>query len=172
MAVMWALGRKYALFRTIVIANVLFTFALLVHTSALVAVLFGGASEAVNALLVDVVLMATANILIFSIWYWIIDPPGVAEVPRPDEPREFLFPQARCFGGGAERNRPLRWRAIPVMTTTRRPDDREARERRPPFRKVERPAAPALRLNVRRQLPASFAARIPLPTKVFGRVAP
>jgi hypothetical protein len=93
MAAMWALGRKRALFRTIVIANALFTLALLVHTSALIAVLFGGASEAVNALLIDVVLMATANILIFSVWYWIIDPPGVGEVPRADEPWEFLFPQ-------------------------------------------------------------------------------
>ena len=93
MAVMWALRRKRALFRLIVIANALCTFALLVHTSGLVAVLFGGASEAVNALLVDVVLMASSNILIFSVWYWIIDPPGVEDVPRADEPWDFLFPQ-------------------------------------------------------------------------------
>ena len=63
MAAMWALRRKRALFRMIVIANTLFTLALLVHTSGLIAVLYGGASEAVNALLVDVVLMAASNIL-------------------------------------------------------------------------------------------------------------
>jgi hypothetical protein len=93
MAILWAAGWKRALFRMIVIVNALFTLALLVHTSALTTVLFSGASEAVNGLLVDVVLMATANILIFSVWYWIVDPPGVKEIPRVDEPWEFLFPQ-------------------------------------------------------------------------------
>ena len=93
MAVLWAARQKHALFRMIVIVNALFTLALLVHTSALTTVLFNGASEAVHALLVDVVLMATANILIFSVWYWIVDPPGVKEIPRVDEPWEFLFPQ-------------------------------------------------------------------------------
>ncbi len=93
MAAMWALKWKRALFRVIIIANALFTLALLVHTSGLMAVLSGGASEAVNALLLDVVLMATSNILIFSVWYWIIDPPGVGDVPRADEPWDFLFPQ-------------------------------------------------------------------------------
>jgi len=52
---------KRALFRTIVIVNTLFTLALLVHTSALTAVLFKGGSEAVDALLVDVVLKAEAQ---------------------------------------------------------------------------------------------------------------
>jgi len=93
MAALWALNRKRALFRLIVVANALFTFALLVHTSTLISVLFGGASGAVNALMLDVVLMATANILIFSVWYWIVDPPGVEEIPRADERWDFLFPQ-------------------------------------------------------------------------------
>ena len=93
MAAMWALKQKRPLFRVIIVANALFTLALLVHTSGLMAVLSGGASEAVNALLLDVVLMATSNILIFSVWYWIIDPPGVGDVPRADEPWDFLFPQ-------------------------------------------------------------------------------
>ena len=65
MAALWVVGRKRALFRTIVVVNALFTLALLAHTTALTTVLFHGASEAVNALMVDVVLMATANILIF-----------------------------------------------------------------------------------------------------------
>jgi hypothetical protein len=47
-------------------------------------------------LLVDVVLMATANILIFSLWYWIVDSPGMKEIPRVDEPWEFLFPSAQA----------------------------------------------------------------------------
>jgi uncharacterized membrane protein len=37
--------------------------------------------------------MLITNILIFSIWYWIVDPPGVEEDPRDDHPWDFLFPQ-------------------------------------------------------------------------------
>jgi hypothetical protein len=51
-----------------------------------IAALFGAASPAVRTLLLDVGLMAVSNILIFSIWYWIIDPPGVEEIARADEP--------------------------------------------------------------------------------------
>jgi hypothetical protein len=93
MAVMWVARRKRAAFRVIVIANALFTIALLTHTAALVAVLFGSAWEAVNTLMLDVMLMATSNIAIFSVWYWIIDPPGVEDVTRADVPWDFLFPQ-------------------------------------------------------------------------------
>jgi hypothetical protein len=93
MAVLWALRRKRASFQLIVIANGLFTLALLVQTISLISALFGGASEAVNALLLDVALMATSNILIFSVWYWVIDPPGIKDVPRADEPWDLLFPQ-------------------------------------------------------------------------------
>ena len=67
--------------------------ALLIQTSSMISALFGGASEAVNALMLDVVLMATSNILIFSVWYWLIDPPGIEEISRADEPWDFLFPQ-------------------------------------------------------------------------------
>jgi hypothetical protein len=93
MAVLWALRRKHALFQLIIIANALFTVALFVQTSSLISALFGGASEAINALLLDVALMATSNILIFSVWYWLIDPPGIEDVSRADEPWDFLFPQ-------------------------------------------------------------------------------
>jgi uncharacterized membrane protein len=41
----------------------------------------------------DVVLLAIANILLFSIWYWIIDPPGVDGKVRDNETWDFLFPQ-------------------------------------------------------------------------------
>ena len=93
MAALWVLRRKHALFQLIVVANALFTFALLIQTGSLISALFEGASEAVNALLLDVVLMATSNILIFSVWYWLIDPPGIEDVWRADEPWDFLFPQ-------------------------------------------------------------------------------
>ena len=67
------------------------------HTEALLDILVGVSPSAVNTLIVDVVPMALANILQFSIWYWIIDPPDVGEAEHADEPSEFLFPQR---GGG------------------------------------------------------------------------
>jgi hypothetical protein len=93
MGALWIMKRKRALFLSIIIVNALFTLALLIHISALMAVLFGSVAEAVRALIIDVVLMAAANILIFSIWYWIIDPPGVDNIPGADQPWHFLFPQ-------------------------------------------------------------------------------
>jgi uncharacterized membrane protein len=56
-------------------------------------VLFSFSNQEIEALLVDVVLLAISNILIFSIWYWIIDPPGVEDTRREDAPWDFLFPQ-------------------------------------------------------------------------------
>ena len=97
LVVLWILNRRHALFRVIVIVNATFTVALVLHTCSLVGVLFGMSSHAIDTLLVDVVLMVVSNILIFSIWYWIIDPPGVEEGQRADEPWAFLFPQR---GGG------------------------------------------------------------------------
>jgi hypothetical protein len=93
MVALWILKRKHTLLRLIIISNALFTVALLCHTSGLLAALFGTTSEAIETLMLDVTLMSVSNILIFSVWYWIIDPPGVEEIPRVDEPWDFLFPQ-------------------------------------------------------------------------------
>jgi hypothetical protein len=93
MAVLWILKHKRALVRLILIVDGFFTLALLSHTSALIGVLLGGAAEAVRALLIDVMLMATSNILIFSIWYWVIDQPELGDESRAGEPWQFLFPQ-------------------------------------------------------------------------------
>ena len=69
MAALLALRRKRSLFHLIVFSNAMFTLVLLGHTAALVSTLFGFASEAIDDLLLDVILMAVSNILIISIWY-------------------------------------------------------------------------------------------------------
>lgn len=92
LALLWLLGRKRALFRTIIAANAYFTLALVLDVVALMAVL-GGLRQAAASLLIDAALMSLSNMLIFSIWYWIVDPPGVEEDPLEDEPWAFLFPQ-------------------------------------------------------------------------------
>jgi hypothetical protein len=91
LATLWVLNRKRALFRTIIVANIYFTLGLLVDVVSFLRVL-AGLREA-QALLFDAALMSISNMLIFSIWYWIIDPPGVEDEPRDKGPWAFLFPQ-------------------------------------------------------------------------------
>jgi hypothetical protein len=91
--VLWILNRKRDLFKAIILANGIFTLGLIINVAVLMAVLTGFSSQAVKSLLIDVFLLAVTNILIFSIWYWIIDPPGVEENQREDTPWDFLFPQ-------------------------------------------------------------------------------
>ena len=93
LAVLWLLKRTTALFKGIVVVNSLLTFGLFLSLTALTDVLFRLTQRGVEAVLIDAVLMAITNILIFSIWYWIIDPPGVDEARWDDAPWDFLFPQ-------------------------------------------------------------------------------
>jgi hypothetical protein len=93
MAALWLFGRKRALFKVVIIANVIATLVLLLHTIFLGMAVAGLSFRAVGELLADVVLMGLVNILIFSVWYWIIDPPGVEGEHGEDEPWAFLFPQ-------------------------------------------------------------------------------
>ena len=92
LALLWLLGRKRALFRAIITVNTYFTLALLLDVISLLRVL-GGLQHAAASLLIDAALMSLSNMFIFSIWYWIVDPPGVEEDPLEDEPWAFLFPQ-------------------------------------------------------------------------------
>ena len=89
---LWLVNRRVALFRAIVLTNGVLTLGLILNVVALLATLMGFSARDVSTLLVDVVDMAVSNILFFSVWYWVIDPPGVDERAR-DEAWEFLFPQ-------------------------------------------------------------------------------
>ena len=93
MATLWTLKRKRAVFRVIIVANAFFTAILVSDVASLLSVLSGSTSRAAVTLLTDVGLIAASNILIFSIWYWIIDPPGVIEGEDAHQPWAFLFPQ-------------------------------------------------------------------------------
>jgi hypothetical protein len=92
LAMLWVLNRKRALFRTIIAANTYFTLALLADVIALMGVL-GGLRKAAPTLLIDAALMSFSNMLVFSVWYWIIDPPGVEDEPHEQAAWAFLFPQ-------------------------------------------------------------------------------
>ena len=74
---LWLLNRKRTLVRTIALTNGVLTVGLILNVAALSATLIGFSARDVSVLLVDVVEMAASNILIFSVWYWVIDPPGI-----------------------------------------------------------------------------------------------
>ncbi len=90
---LWLLNKKQPLFRLIILFNGLLTLGLVMNLTVLGDVLLGISAEAIKTLLIGIVFMLITNILIFSIWYWIIDPPGVEEDPRENTPWDFLFPQ-------------------------------------------------------------------------------
>jgi hypothetical protein len=97
---LWIVNRKQALLKAIIVLDGLLTFGLLMNLVALTDVLFGLTAKAVTTLLLDVVLMAASSVLIFSIWYWIIDPPDVEETQRQDAAWDFLFPQRGRHAAG------------------------------------------------------------------------
>ena len=91
--VLWTFKRMASLFKAIIVTNGVLTLGLLTSTVAVASTLGAVSSKTAVSLLGDVVALAVSNILIFSIWYWIIDPPGIHEIQRLDEPWDFLFPQ-------------------------------------------------------------------------------
>jgi hypothetical protein len=92
LAALWALNHKRGLFRAIVAANTYFTLGLLLDVTALMRVL-GGLQRGAPSLLIDAALLSLSNMLIFSMWYWIIDPLGVEDKPQEEAAWAFLFPQ-------------------------------------------------------------------------------
>jgi len=88
---LWILNRKKALFKTVIFVNSVLTAGLFLNMTALADVLIGLNIKTARVLLVEVLFISITNILIFSIWYWIIDPPGVEEEQKMDRPWDFLF---------------------------------------------------------------------------------
>ena len=92
--VLWIMNRRRALFKTIIIANALLTLGLMGNTVALMQDLIVGLStQDLDILLSAGFFVAVTNILVFSVWYWIVDPPGIEEGQRLEDPWELLFAQ-------------------------------------------------------------------------------
>jgi hypothetical protein len=93
MATLWMFQCKRALFRLVIFVNAVATLVLLLHVIFLCSVLAGLNARVAPEMLADVVLMAISNMLIFSVWYWVVDPPGVEGGLHEDKRWAFLFPQ-------------------------------------------------------------------------------
>jgi hypothetical protein len=116
--VLWALNRTSGLFRALIVMNGMMTLGLLASAVGLFTALFGVSARSAGVLWLDVVFMAVANVLVFSIWYWIIDPPGIDEARGDDEPWDFLFPQRADALPGYEDWRPRYTDYLYVAFTT------------------------------------------------------
>ena len=89
----WLLNRPKPLLLSIVALNITLTLGVMVSCAALVVALVGPIATVGDFFVFDLVLLGAANVLVFSIWFWIIDPPGIhPDLPHPGD-WEFLFPQ-------------------------------------------------------------------------------
>ncbi len=94
MLTFWALDCRKLLRISVVVSNLLLTFQLLISTLLLVLTLGTDNFAQVAILIRDTLLVMVINILIFSLWYWIIDSPILQQkTSREPEPWDFLFPQ-------------------------------------------------------------------------------
>lgn len=89
----WILRQKSNLYRAILAATSLLTLGLVTSALRLILILINRDQMQGTTLLNNVVFIAVVNVLTFSIWYWVIDPPGIDESLPTDAPWEFLFPQ-------------------------------------------------------------------------------
>ena len=90
---LWMLNSTRALHAFIVALTAFLTLGVVVSTAALVEALVGPVAQAADFFIFDIVLLGVANVLVFSLWYWIIDPPGIRPGEREDDDWEFLFAQ-------------------------------------------------------------------------------
>ncbi len=91
--VLWGLHRPRALNTAIIALTAFLTLGVVGATAGLVQALVGPVADAADFFIFDVVLLGAANVAVFSIWYWIIDPPGISPDANDDDNWEFLFPQ-------------------------------------------------------------------------------
>lgn len=91
--IFWLLDRRKPLRYALLLSLGLLTFELLVSVLFLVVSLRNDTARQAVGLLRDTVTVAAINILVFSLWYWIIDSYPLQVPPPTHEPNDFLFPQ-------------------------------------------------------------------------------
>jgi hypothetical protein len=97
--VLWLLGKERALFAAMIAMTGILTVGLIAAVAGLLDILLKISPGTAITLAADVVMIAITNVLIFSVWYWIIDPPGIDGRKAPDREWDFLFPQRSGLSG-------------------------------------------------------------------------
>jgi hypothetical protein len=117
--VAWLLDRRKALHRWVIVSNSLLTFQLLM--SLLLLVLTLGETDKAAALIRDTIIVAVTSVLIFSLWYWLIDSPAFYDPGAQTQPRwDLLFPPRTSTIPGYEQWRPhyIDYLFLAIETTT------------------------------------------------------
>lgn len=91
--VFWLLDRRRPLRYALLLSLALLTIELLASILLLVFSLANDTARQASGLLRDTITVALINILVFSLWYWIIDADPLRAPPVPAGPNDFLFPQ-------------------------------------------------------------------------------
>lgn len=94
----WLLNRRKQLRYALLTSLALLTFELLTSVSFLAITLATDTSSNAIGLIRDTILVALINILVFSLWYWIIDAYPLQPRAPTDIPHDFLFPQYSLSG--------------------------------------------------------------------------
>jgi hypothetical protein len=89
----WLLDRRKYLRRALVASLSLLTFELLVGIAFLCISLASDTARQAVGLIRDTIIVALINILVFSLWYWIVDAQPILDKPAAHKPTDFLFPQ-------------------------------------------------------------------------------
>lgn len=91
--VFWLLDRRKELRYALLLSLALLTFDLLVSVFFLALSLTNDTSRQAIGLVRDTIIVGAINILVFSLWYWIVDSYPLDPMPATHEPNDFLFPQ-------------------------------------------------------------------------------
>jgi hypothetical protein len=95
--IFWTINRIRWLRRALFFLNGLFTFQLLLACILIVVRLLQNVKIPATVLIVDVLIIAVNNVLIFSLWYWFIDAENARFFGIPANPAwDFLFPQRQA----------------------------------------------------------------------------
>ena len=117
----WLANQKKWLRSAILVCNILLTIELCSSVFLLVTTLGSTAPAQLTALIKDTVIVMFINVLIFSLWYWLIDAPTIRQVTKhTDEPYDFLFPQRANQISGYEKWQPWYpdYLFLAIITTT------------------------------------------------------
>jgi hypothetical protein len=91
--IFWALDRRKQLRYALILSLSLLTFELFVSVFFLALSLAEDTASQAIGLIRDTVIVAAINVLVFSLWYWLIDAYPLEPQPPAHEPNDLLFPQ-------------------------------------------------------------------------------
>lgn len=89
--IFWLLDNRTALRSALLVSLVLLTFELMASVLFLVLGLAADTARGALGLVRDTLIVGVVNILVFCLWYWLLDAAPLQREPQPTRPNDFLF---------------------------------------------------------------------------------